>query len=330
MRTISVVVPLFNSAPLLERVLTPLAAAAKRGEILEILIVDDGSTDDGPDTCRARGLELLSSGGHLGPGAARNVGVEAARGDIVLFVDADVVIHDDVPSIVRETFEAYPDCVAVFGSYDDRPAARGFVSTYVNLRHHCVHQAGNPEASTFWAACGAADRRAFTDAGGYDIARFERSSIEDIELGQRLRRRGGRILLRKDMLCTHLKRWTLRDMVVTEIFRRALPWGRLMMQPGYLASELNVSTRERWKAGLALLLVASVLAAPFYAPLGLAALAFAVLAFRVNRRLFRLILKRRGWAAMLVGVALHQLYYLYSSLTYGYCVLESAARGPVR
>ena len=83
------------------------------------------------------------------------------------------------------------------------------VSQYRNLLHHFVHQEGNPEASTFWAGCGAVRRAAFDAVAGYDEARFRRPSIEDIELGYRLRRAGYRIRLDRDLQCTHLKRWRL-------------------------------------------------------------------------------------------------------------------------
>ncbi len=48
-----------------------------------------------------------------------------------------------------------PDLAAVFGSYDDEPAAPNFLSQYKNLFHHFVHQQGSAEASTFWSGCGA-------------------------------------------------------------------------------------------------------------------------------------------------------------------------------
>ena len=91
-----------------------------------------------------------------------------------------------------------------------RARAPGLVSQYRNLLHHFVHQQGDPEASTFWAGCGAVRRDAFDAVGGFDDGAFRRPSIEDIELGYRLR--GGRATASASTAVsgTHLKRWTLR------------------------------------------------------------------------------------------------------------------------
>ncbi len=327
MRTVSIVMALYQARHWLPRVLPPLLEAKERGDVLEVLVVDDGSTDGGPEYCREQGARVLSSGGRLGPGGARNAGVAAARGDVVLFVDSDVVMRPDVPTIVKDAFERDPECVAVFGSYDDEPGDDGVVSQYLNLRHHYIHHRGNEQASTFWAGCGAVDREAMLAVEGFDAERYPYPSIEDIELGYRLIRRGGRIVLRKDMLCTHLKRWTLRNMVFTDVVRRAIPWTRLMLRPDYEVSDLNVGPAERAKALVALLLWGSLGLAPFWPPALWWTAGLALLAFLVNRGLFLLILRRKGPLYMLAGVLLHQVYYAYGVLAYAYCVLESRLPG---
>ena len=66
-------------------------------------------------------------------------------------------------------------------------------------------------------------RDVFLDLGGFDPELYRRPAIEDIELGYRLTRAGHRIVLARDVLATHLKRWTLADVVRTDIFRRGRP-----------------------------------------------------------------------------------------------------------
>jgi len=124
-----------------------------------------------------------------GPAYARNRGAELARGDILFFVDADVVLAADATAQVRDAFREDPQLAAVFGSYDDAPAATNFLSRYKNLLHHHVHQTSRADASTFWAGCGAIRAAMLARAGGFDES-FRRPSIEDIELGRRLRRAG--------------------------------------------------------------------------------------------------------------------------------------------
>ena len=94
---------------------------------------------------------------------------------------------------------------AVFGSYDDAPAAAGLVARYKNLYHHYVHQRSGASAQSFWAGCGAVRRSAFLAVGGFDEERYPRPSIEDIELGYRLTDAGYRIRFRPDLMVKHLK-----------------------------------------------------------------------------------------------------------------------------
>ena len=313
--SITAIMPVYNAAALLPRSLAPLVAMRERGEIGEILVVDDGSTDDSAAVARAMGCMVLSSGGRKGPGGARNVAAQAAAGTLLWLVDADVVVHGDAARIIGQAF-GDPGVVAVFGSYDDDPAARNFLSQYKNLVHHFYHQKGAEEAATFWAGCGVVRRGAFLAVGGFDVERYKYPSIEDIELGRRLRAAGGRIRLCPALQGTHLKEWRFLGLVHTEVFRRALPWSRLILESGDTGDVLNLGGGERLRALLAGVLVASVplAAAGFVAWwMPVAILAAAGLA---NLELLRLFVRRKGVVFAAGGLLFHQLYYLYSSAAF--------------
>jgi glycosyltransferase involved in cell wall biosynthesis len=318
---ISVVMPVYNGASVLRASLAPLSAMLRAGEIAEILVVDDGSTDASAAIAAEFGARVLRSGGRVGPGGARNVAAPAARGDILWFVDADVVVHEDAARKLAGHFRE-SGAAAVFGSYDDRPAGGNFLSQYKNLVHHYYHYREGGDAATFWAGCGAVRREVFLACNGFDAQSYPYPSIEDIELGFRLRQRGLRIILAPDVQGTHLKVWRLANLLHTEIFRRALPWSRLIHARTGLPNVLNVSAGERINAALAAGLVASIALAafrlvPFWIPLAvLGAVAFA------NRRLFSGLRRARGPLFALAGVAFHQLYYLYGSAVYAWCWLE--------
>src|SRR5262249_39714878 len=140
--------------------------------------------------------------------------------------------------------------------------ADGLVSQYRNLLHHYVHQHGCTTASTFWGACGAIRRSVFLEVGGFDEERFPRC-IEDIELGYRLRAAGHRIRLDKRLQCTHLKKWTLRSMIRTDVMCRAVPWTRLILETRSAPDDLNVKGLQRVSVGLTGLATLSLLLAPF-------------------------------------------------------------------
>lgn len=313
--------PAYNAVATLRDALVPLVAMQRRGEIVEIVVVDDGSTDATPDVAREMGARVLASGGRLGPGGARNVAAREVEGDVLWFVDADVVVHDDAARVLADAL-APPAVVAVFGSYDDRPPAPNFLSQYKNLVHHHYHQRAAGAATTFWAGCGAIRKAEFLAAGGFDLERYPKPSIEDIELGMRLCDRGGKIVLEPRLRGTHLKVWRLGNLLRTEILSRALPWSRLIHARGNDAGALNVTAGERVRAALAWCLPAGVVGAlagwlPWWLPLG--AILVAALA---NVDLLRLFLRRGGIRLALGGIAFHQLYYLYSSAVFVYCWIE--------
>jgi GT2 family glycosyltransferase len=288
---------------------------------MEIIFVDDASTDGTASVATGLGARVIRLEKNSGPAAARNAGARQARGDILFFVDADVIVAPRTVERVLKIFAERPDVAAVFGSYDAEPRAPGVVSRYRNLLHHYVHQHGQADASTFWAGCGAIRRDAFRDVGGFDDERFPRPSIEDIELGQRLRRAGHRILLDKTIQGTHLKRWSLGSLIHTDVTRRALPWSRLILESKAVPDTLNLVWRERVSAAL---VAAAIAALPFAVAwprlfvLPLAALAILLV---WNRELYLFFFQRGGPWFALACIPLHLLYYVYSGLSYLYAWL---------
>jgi Glycosyl transferase family 2 len=321
---ISVIVPVYNGADVLPKCLAPLLAMRSRGEIAEIIVVDDGSTDGTAGVAAALGILPLSSGGRLGPGGARNVAAPSAKGNVLWFVDADVVVHGDSARLLADAMRRC-SAAAVFGCYDDRPAGTNFLSQYKNLVHRYYHRREPGDAETFWAGCGAIRKDAFLACGGFDAGRYPYPSIEDIELGFRMRQRGLRILLAPEIQGTHLKVWRLVNLLHTEITRRALPWSRLIVSRTGLPDALNLGAGERINAALAVGLVVGALLAgmmivPPWVPLALlAAVGIS------NRQLFAALRTARGLRFAVAGVAFHQLYYVYSAAVFAWCWLEHKA-----
>ncbi len=259
----SVIVPVFNDAQMLSRCLAAVAASDYPAH--ETLVVDDGSTEDIRQVAEAFGARLIRVvDGPRGPAHARNAGSAAATGDFLVFVDADVLIPAGTLRKFADSFATHADVDAVFGSYDDEPATPDFASQFKNLFHHFVHQQASSEAETFWSGCGAVRRGVFTAAGGFDATRYTRPCIEDIELGYRLRAAGHRIMLNKDIQVKHLKRWTLRGMVKTDIFDRGIPWTLLILERRRLPNDLNLHVMQRVSAMLAYSMLLYVVLVAFF------------------------------------------------------------------
>ena len=316
---LSVIVPVYNGEAVLGRCLAPLVAMKLDRAIDEIIVVDDGSTDASAWVAAEAGARVVRSGGRLGPGGARNRGAEVATGNVLWFVDADVVVHPDAAQVLKEAF-ARTGAAAVFGTYDEFPAATNFLSQYKNLAHRHHHVRSGRDAETFWAGCGAIRAAAFSTVGGFDAARYPQPSIEDIELGLRLRQRGFAIRIEPELQSRHLKEWRLASLLRTDVVQRAVPWARLLEQHRVPAT-LNVSLGERVRALLAWAFALSAGAwlarlAPFYLP----ALLF-VAAVAASAHLFALFHRANGLLVALGAILFHQFQYLYASAAFVACRL---------
>jgi glycosyltransferase involved in cell wall biosynthesis len=332
---ISVIVPVRNGKAHLARCLEALS----RSEYLnfEVIVVDDCSTDDTSQIVTRYGARYLLTPRVLGPGAARNLGAKHAHGQILAFVDADVLLPPDALRLIADDFCSDPRLAAVFGSYDDEPAWPSFISQYKNLMHHYVHQNSNESASTFWAGCGAIRRVVFEEFGGFDGATYVTPSIEDIALGLDLARCGYRIRLDKRLRVKHLKRWTLRGLLRADVLYRAVPWAFLILKRGQVPRDLNLTYASRASSALVgLLFLAFALQ-----PLSLAGairipplltMAFiasiTLLLLLLNWDVYRFFKRKRGWWFAARAVPMHWLYYLYSGGTFFVCAVIHLFHSP--
>lgn len=309
--TVSVIVPVYNGGAAFRRCLDALATLAPRP--CELIVVANGDTDGSGAAAAAAGATVIRIPTQSGPALARNLGAQAARGSIVLFVDADVVVPPDAVARVIELFARDPALDAVMGSYDDEPGDPGFLSQYRNLLHHYVHQQGREDASTFWGACGAIRRDLFLARGGFSEA-YRRPSIEDIELGYRLTDAGARVRLCKSLQVKHLKRWTAWAMLRTDLFQRAIPWTLLIHRRRRAPNDLNLSVQGRFSTAAAMVLVVGLGCGFWWTPALLAAgVATGTLAV-VNRDFYRFCLRKGGVGFVCRVVPWHWLYFIYSGV----------------
>ena len=310
---ISVIVPVRNGGRDFVESLSSLVEASPAAG--EIIVVVDGGSDDSWREAEKLGVQVVREPVSGGPAKARNRGARKATGEIILFIDADVAVPSGLIGQVAKIFEREPGLAAVIGSYDDDPQATNFFSRYKNLFHHFTHQTANNQASTFWGACGAIRRQIFLASGGFD-ERYRQPSIEDIELGYRLRASGHPIKLVKSLQVKHLKRWGWLSLLKSDFFDRALPWTALILRDRCFVKDLNlrVSSRISVLASYGLL---SALVGAFVRPKLLILAAFLlVLLLSLNAGLVLFFRNKGGWRFALKAMAWHYLYFLYSGFAF--------------
>lgn len=314
---ITIIIPVYNGERFLDRCLDAIFASNYRS--FEVLVVNDCSTDNSVAICESKGARVISTSRQSGPAAARNMAAEVARGEVLMFVDADVVVKPDTVELMADRFTTRPELSAVFGSYDDDPAEPNFLSQYKNLQHHFVHQTSQPEASTFWSGLGAMRRDVFLEHKGFDCEKFAVPSIEDIDLGFRLRRAGHKILLDREIQAKHLKRWEVVSHIRTEIMCRALPWSRLIVEDQGMINDMNLKSNDRLSAalvGLTLLLIPLSVWMPVLTILLALCLAVFVV---LNRRILLFYLRKRGLLFAAMTLPWQFLYFLYSGAVFVFC-----------
>ena len=131
-------------------------------------------------------------------------------------------------------------------------------------------------------------------------------------LGYRLIDQGVRIVLDPELQVKHLKKWTLASLVVTDVTRRAIPWTLLWMERRRPQHDLNFSYAQRIAAMVSVALVLAIVLAFVNPYLWIVVGALLIVAYRLNRDLFRLLLAKGGARLAIAGFFLQQLYYLYS------------------
>jgi glycosyltransferase involved in cell wall biosynthesis len=316
---VSVVVPGYNASETLEATLSSIRNQDWPEESLEVIYVDDASTDSSAGIASKWANRIVRlTGDPKGPAEARNAGVREAKGTILIFFDSDIAAPRGTVRALVGTLQEDENLDAVFGSYDSSPSDMMFVSQYRNLLHHFVHQTSRHIANTFWAGCGAVRKNSFQKAGGFDANRYRGAMIEDIELGHRMCALGMQIRLNPSIQVKHLKKWAFWQMLRADVFSRGIPWMRLLFQNGSNSKgigDLNLKLSGIASVVLAWIAVFLLLLSPWSLKLLDGVLLSYAILFVLNFSIYRFFWKARGLSFTLIVLPLHFLYHLYNGVS---------------
>ncbi len=184
----TVIVPAYNAALTIAGCIEALLT--QEPDLPEIIIADDGSTDETAsivENYEPRGVRLLRLP-HGGAGAARNAGIATAKGELLLFTDADCAPAPDWAASFVRAFEAEPDLAAAKGVYCTRQKAAipRFVQAEYADRYRRMARAATIDFVDTYAA---AYRHSVLQTENFD-PRYPGAIVEDAELAYRLAERG--------------------------------------------------------------------------------------------------------------------------------------------
>ncbi len=263
----SVVIPVRNGAHTLGGCLLALTAQTLPLSQYEVIVVDDGSTDQTREVAGRFPVRLLAQP-HRGPAAARNLGVREARGDIVLFTDADT---EPAPNWIETMLAAFRDhrIAGAKGAYCTRQRERmaRFVQIEYEEKYARLARAQRVDVIDTYSA-GYRREVALVD-GGFDEG-YPSASAEDAEFSFRLSKRGYRFVFVPNAIVYHRHAATL-----TAYCRRKFKIGYWRVRvhrrhPDKVISDAHTPPTQKIQMLLAPLLVASAFTACLFPPSSIA------------------------------------------------------------
>jgi GT2 family glycosyltransferase len=315
------IIPAYNAESTLAECLTRIFESTY--EVLEVVLIDDGSTDGTREIAARFTVRLVSTEGRVGPAAARNLGARVAEGDILFFIDTDVMLRpDSIERLVRRF--AAGDVDAVCGVQAVETRHRDLFSQYKNLWIRWTYLRLTGEVPLFYTTAAAILRAAFWQAGGFD-AGYTTPSLEDTAFGQTLARLGIRVRVQPDLEVEHVKRYSVASLLRTD-FRRAVALARLKLRHRDELGENNSSVPTGYIAsiplaglGTAALLAGAALGRPML--LATAAVVAAIVIL-LNCEFLRTLRVHEGWHRALASVPLLWLELLVAGVGAGFGLLS--------
>jgi len=295
----SVIIPVHNGERTLQHCLSAILASEGIAE-LEIIVVDDGSTDSSAIIASNFPCRLIHFEHSRGPSVARNRGVEEAHAARVVFVDSDVVVRPETLVLLLRVLDDSP---AAFATYDPEPLNKNFATLLYHTLSCSSLQDTNEKTSVFYSYCAAIWKDLFVELGGFDV-HFTRATFEDVELGCRLASRGLYTKHLKSVKVVHGVRYDLPKLA-RAYFRKSYDLAQLLLSHNSITfGDQGWTARKNWAV------LASAWGTLIFAPLAfwvhpLWAVAWALAAgsFLASTPLFRSMARQRWFYGPLSVIA---------------------------
>ena len=274
----------------------------------ELILVDDGSSDNSVSIARNFPCRILSNEKNIGAAAARNKGAQAAKGDTLLFIDADVIVARDTLTRFCAAFkDGSPDVVV--GVYGRAKNFSNPCSVYKNL---FLHFSQDNDSARFWSGCAAIRKEVYSRCLGFD-ENIKGALVEDTAFGYALLKANCKIKIRRDIQVMHNHRYTLASLYKNE-FSKTAEWVKLLKRHGtriktggYYLNRSNFLSLMCVAGGIVSILFSVILGFPLSFLLICCLFVFFA---ALNGRFYSLLVREAGQKYIIIGPLLNILSYV--------------------
>lgn len=321
---VSIVVPNYNYAESLAVCLRGIQAQTYPH--VEVLVVDDASTDDSVAVAEALGVRVVRLADNGGCARARNVGAAHTSGEILFYVDSDVAMAPDAVARAVDVLRAEPDVGAVCGLEEPEPLLHDTaVARYRGLQYHYWSASSEGDITVLFPAMLALPRAVYEEVGPFNEGLTQ---TEEVDYGYRLSRRY-RVRLTSAVRGRHDHDHALLPLL-RKLFHRARLRVPLYARARRFAKGFETASRA-W-GSLAALAALPALALPLVlgpvwlvAPVGLLAASLAA-----DQGMYGFVRRRHGTGYLLFFAATHFVVNVTIATGVGVGVLQWAASRPFR
>jgi glycosyltransferase involved in cell wall biosynthesis len=292
--TYSVIIPVYNGAKTIKRCLNSVLISFYN-EDYEIIVVDDASQDDSSLIVKEMGIKVIQLEKNHGPSGARNMGARHANGEILFFIDSDVLLFKDAIQKINQFLKTKKKFVSVSCNFHPNCEMKDAISLYKHM-YMCYSIIDHPDSvSWVFTSALAIKRKVFEQIGGFNEAL---RNNEDDFMGRELISRDYQLGFDRNIYIHHLHKYTFYSFFKEE-FKRT----RTLLVFKYTTIMRKVKMMKNNNAGNILLsilffpfLVLSFVFIPFHFSIPLSAL---LIFYLLNTRFLFFCLKQKGINAMI-------------------------------
>ena len=313
---LSIIIPVRDRSDSLKRCLESLKESKFRK--FEVIVVDDCSQKDCSEMVRKYGYKAVRLDKRSGSWYARNKGAELAEGDILLFLDGDMVLQSDTLNKIHNFFSSN-HYAALSGICGGGKIQGNLATQYKNLWMHYSYLRSPENFDWFISGVGAVKREIFFDLKGFDTTFETKTGGGDLEFGTRLKEAGQEIFLDKELQADHLKQHTLFSLIHND-YNRSKGWFKLILGKKMVRDIVrklriaNIYPGFIISVFVAFLLLVSLFLSLWSSKFLLMTMVFGLIYLSVNYPLFRFLQKRGGVKFLLKAIPLSIVDHLVSGI----------------